>query len=305
MKKTIFLTGASGFIGRALTDVLKDEYVIVPLEGDLLDYPAVKAQLGVVNPNFIIHLAARTEVEKSFYDPSSFSSVNYVGTVNMIEAARTLPNLELFVFSSTMETYGWQPTENWFPFTEETPQHPSAPYAVAKLACEFYLQYARRYFNFPYTILRQTNAYGRTDNDFFVVEQFITQMLKNPSKVSFGNREPYRNFLYISDLVDLYKTILHNADLARGEVFCTGPNNALRIEDLADLIAAQIGWSGEITWGTKPERPGEIYYLNSSSDKARRVLGWEPKVPLITGLNKTIAHWKGVLNETHGTESTN
>lgn len=310
MKKKIFITGINGFIGKYLASRLSDDYELTGLvqekeleneeiglyAGDLRDFSRIKEILHKVQPNFIIHLAARTEVEKSFYDPSDFSGVNYVGTVNMIEAAKDLENLELFVFSSTMETYGAVPKDQWHPFTEETKQEPNAPYAVAKLACEYYLKYAQRAYNFPFAALRQTNSYGRHDNDFFVVEQFITQMLKNPHEANFGYREPYRNFLYIDDLIDLYVKLLKNVDLVKGEFFVTGPNNAIQIEELADMIAKKLNWAGEIKWGTKPERKGEIYYLNSNPEKAKRILNWQPKVSLSEGLDKTIAIWKNNLN---------
>jgi nucleoside-diphosphate-sugar epimerase len=211
--KKVLVTGLSGFIGGYLQKRLQHKYEIYDLGCDLLELAKVDQRLQEVNPDMIIHLAARTEVEKSFYEQITFSEINYVGTVNLIECARKLKNLELFLFSSTMETYGWQPESDLIEhgkefvlpvFTEETKQHPNAPYAVAKLACEHYLEYAGRAFNFPFCALRQTNTYGRNDNDFFVVEQIITQMLSNPNEINLGYGKPYRNFLWIDDLLDLY-----------------------------------------------------------------------------------------------------
>ena len=205
--------------------------------------------------------------------------------------------LENFIFSSTMETYGFQPISDEIkelgyckkhaPFDEKTEQNPNAPYAIAKLGCEYYLKYAGRAYNFPYTILRQTNTYGRTDNDFFVVEQIIIQMLKG-DLCKLGYKTPYRNFIHIDDLLDLYEVVLKNSDKAKKEIFCIGPNNALRIDELAEKISNKLNWNGKIEWGTKPARPGEIYYLNSTNDHVKNVLGWEPKIDLDTGLDKTI-----------------
>jgi len=291
--KTILMTGSTGFIGKYLTErFVKEGFEVIGLKNDLRDFEKIGEELKEVNPNFIIHLAARTEVEKSFYDPVEFQTINYDGTVNMIEKAKDLPNLELFVFASTMETYGAMPKDKWQPFDENTPQYPNAPYAVAKIGCEYYLKYAQRAYNFPFCALRQTNTYGRWDNDFFVVEQIITQMLKNSDEISLGYREPYRNFLYIEDLVDLYVKVLKNVDLAKGEFFCTGPANAIQIEELANIIAKKLDWHGKINWGTKPKRVGEIYYLNSTPEKAQRILNWYPKTTLDEGLDKTIEIWK-------------
>jgi len=316
MSKCVFITGVQGFIGQALTFRLcqegyevhglytedqgqqKDKNVVYH-QGNLLEYDKVGKILEEVNPNFIIHLAARTEVEKSFYDPIDFSTINYSGTVNMIEKSKNLSNLELFVFASTMETYGAVPHELWGVFDENTPQYPNAPYAVAKIACEYYLQYATRAYNFPWVALRQTNSYGRTDNDFFVVEQFITQMLNNPKEVNFGYREPYRNFLHIDDLIELYVKLLKNVHLVKGEIFCTGPDNVIQIEKLAELIANKLNWHGKINWGQKPERVGEIYFLNSTHAKAKKILGWEPRIGLSTGIDRTIKFWANKLGKTY------
>lgn len=298
----ILITGLSGFIGSYLQKRLENKYEIYDLGCDLLDEASIKSRLENIQPNYIIHLAARTEVEKSFYEQSTFSSVNYVGTVNMIEASKNLRNLRLFVFSSTMETYGWQPESDMIKqgmipdplpaFNEETLQNPNAPYAVAKVACEFYLKYASRTFGLPYCILRQTNTYGRTDNDFFVVEQIITQMLENSNEISLGYKEPYRNFLFIDDLIDLYETVIANPDVCKNQVLCTGPNNALSIAALVDSISKKLDWRGKVNWNTKPRRHGEIYILNSTNNKASSLLEWYPKTTLSDGLDKTIDIWK-------------
>lgn len=297
--KTVFITGATGFIGKQLIKKFSaDHKVVAPTskEMDIRDEKAVERELRKHKPDFIIHLAARTEVEKSFYEQKTFAEINYVGTVVLADTAvRVLPNLELFVFSSTMETYGEQSKDNWVPFDEKTEQNPNAPYAIAKLACEKYLTYLGRTVNFPYTMIRQTNTYGRPDNDFFVVEQIITQMLKG-DVCNLGYREPYRNFLYIDDLVELYYKIIKNVDLAKGEVFCTGPDNTIQISALAEKIAKMLDWKGKINWGTKPKRPGEIYYLNSHAEKAQRVLNWRPLIDLDEGLRRTIQLWKGKLS---------
>ncbi len=299
------ITGHSGFIGQHLVNRLADNNEIYLLENDLRDYDAVKNEVISANPDIIIHLAARTEVEKSFYEQITFSEINYVGTVNLIEAAREVSNLKNFVFASTVEVYGWQPisdlikdgVETEIPcFDEETVANPNAPYAVAKYGCEKYLEYAHRSYGFPYTIIRQTNAYGRKDNDFFVTEQIITQMLKNPNEINLGYDKPFRSFIYIDDLMDAWETVIRNPDKCIGQLFCLGPNDPIRISDYVDMIAKKIGWNGKVNWDTKPARPGEIYLLNTSNEKITRMTGWYPKVSLSDGLDRTIEFWRTHLN---------
>lgn len=304
----ILITGISGFIGQYLTESLKDHEVYGFYEHkasrskndlpstnqfivNLKDKEAIEDAIKYIQPDFVIHLAAKTEVALSFDNYSEVSEINYVGTVNLAEANRRFnPNLKLFIMASTMETYGHQNPDNG-PFTEETEQHPMAPYAVAKLACEYYLRYMDYAYQFPYTILRQTNAYGRTDNDFFVVERIITQML-NGEECNLGEPEPIRNFIWIEDLIALYKTLLANPQTAKGEVFCVGPPNGLTIKELAEKVKGLTGFKGQINWHTIPKRPGEICYLNSSHQKAEELLGWAPKVSLDEGLARTIGIWK-------------
>ena len=161
------MTGSSGFIGQALTERLK-HYDIHHMRSDLRDHKAVADEVLAVNPDQIVHLAARTEVEQSFYEQITFSEINYVGTVNLIEAASRVKRLKNFVFASTMEVYGWQPIsdevekdsipEKFIAFDENTQPNPNAPYAVAKYGCEKYLEYANRCLDLPFTAFRQTNC---------------------------------------------------------------------------------------------------------------------------------------------------
>lgn len=299
----IFMTGWQGFIGSHLRETLK-QHEITLLQNDLRDHAAVQEELIEADPEVIVHLAARTEVEQSFYEQITFSEVNYVGTVNLIEGARRLKNLRNFVFASTMEVYGWQPIsdvikegkeDNIETFDESTPPNPNAPYAVAKYGCEKYLEYAHRSYGLPFTVIRQTNAYGRKDNDFFVTEQIITQMLKNPKEINLGYGEPYRNFIFIDDLLEAWVEVINNPEKVAGEILCLGPNNALKIKDYVDIIAKKLNWNGKVNWDTKPERPGEIFLLNSTNKKITSKLGWEPKVSLDEGLDRTIAIWKEKL----------
>lgn len=299
----ILLTGSSGFIGSHLSPILTENFKLFHLKSDLKNHKSVQHEVKNISPDIIIHLAARTEVERSFYEQTEFSEINFVGTVNLIEAAATIKNLKNFIFASTMEVYGWQPISDdiknnkipdiFLSFDENTQPNPNAPYAVAKYACEKYLQYAHRSMGLPFTILRQTNSYGRKDNNFFVTEQIITQMLSNTSEVNFGYGEPYRNFIFIDDLINAWITVVKNYDsVNKGYIFTLGPNNPIKIMDYANIIAKKLNWNGKINWNTQPKRVGEIYYLNSNHNLLSKLTGWQPKISLDEGLDRTIKIWK-------------
>lgn len=303
----ILITGVSGFIGQHLASALaeighkvfgaqepgkpmkfSDLYTTVAM--DLRHKHSVEDGVQFVNPDVVIHLGAKTEVAFSFEDYEDFGRVNYGGTVLLAEACRhSASNLKQFILASSMETYGHHDAENG-PFTEDTPQRPMAPYSVAKLAAEKYMHYMAYAYDLPFTILRQTNCYGRTNTSFFVMERIITQMLAG-DRVELGEPDPVRNFLYIQDLVDLYLTILDNP-AAIGETFVTGPANGLTIRHLVQKCANVLEWKGNVVWHTIPVRPGEIHYLNSDPAKARRVLGWEPVVSLEDGIALTARAWR-------------
>jgi nucleoside-diphosphate-sugar epimerase len=302
----IFITGASGFIGSHLAPLLEQNHTIHIMESDLLDYTAVEREVKRFAPNIIVHLAARTEVEKSFYEQISFSEVNYVGTVNLIETAAKLAHKPYFVFASTMEVYGWQPASDDIEagnvpavvpaFDETTIPNPNAPYAVAKFGCEKYLEYAHRAYGIDYAIIRQTNSYGRKDNNFFVTEQIISQMLTNPDECNLGYGAPYRNFIYIDDLILAWQEIINNQVVCANHIFTLGPDEPIQIKQHAANIANLLGWQGQINWNTKPKRHGEIYLLNSTSTKLTQLTNWRPTVTYIDGLTKTISFWKSKLN---------
>ena len=302
----VLITGSSGFIGQHMLPRLQDKFEIHCLSSDLRDHKAVNKEVQSFGPDLVVHLAARTEVEHSFYEQVEFSEINYVGTVNLIESMLQCKKIPKLIFASTMEVYGWQPVSELIrdgnipdiipAFDPDTTiPNPNAPYAVAKFACEKYIEYAHRSCGLQYVIVRQTNAYGRTDNNFFVTEQIITQMLDNSNQCNLGYQEPYRNFIFITDLLDAWEIMIDQFDQISNNIFTLGPNNAISIDAYAKLIAKKLNWTGEINWNTKPKRPGEIWVLNSSEEKLTRLTGWKPKVSLDEGLNKTIQIWKNKL----------
>jgi nucleoside-diphosphate-sugar epimerase len=298
----IFVTGSSGFIGQTLVKKLATAHEVHEMKSDLTEHKKVQQELLDADPDIILHLAARTEVQQSFYEQITFSDINYIGTVNLIESASQLKNLKNFVFASTMETYGWQPISdevkhNKVPkehilFDENTPTNPNAPYAVAKLGCEYYLKYASRSLDLPYTIIRLTNCYGRDNNNFFVTEQIITQMLNNKHEINLGYAEPYRNFIYIDDMIAMWECVVENYDRCIGKTFTIGPEQAIKIRDYAELIAKKLDWKGTINWDTKDPRPGEIYWLCSNHKLITETIGWKPLTSLSDGLDKTIEIWR-------------
>ena len=320
-KEKLLVTGASGFLGSELCKRATDEgYEVAGLirqhpqpnlaveslrgkvklyEGDLCDPVRMKNIIRDYNPEYIVHLGALTRVSYSFNHINETHLTNLGGTINLALATEEYgSNLKRFIYASSMETYGNQPEyqKKMIPVDENVPQNAGSPYAVWKIASEMFLKQQYYANDFPVISLRQTNTYGRRYDDYFVVEAFVTAILKNKDVVNFGNPEPIRNFLYVDDLVNLYITLLKDGSKKlNGHSFCTGPSNGITIKELADMIARKLDWHGKINWYTREIRDGEIFYLNSTNKKVTLMTGWEPKITLSKGLDKTILYWKEKL----------
>lgn len=313
----VLVTGATGFIGGHLVPrlvergcdvysleryvtgryVLGQRREVKTVFGDLKEYFAVKRIVQEVQPDVVIHLAAVSPVAYSYDHPHEVIETNLLGTVNLAESClREVPDFKQFLFASTSETYGNGPT----PKTEETPQNPNSPYAVSKFASEKYLLYMRDAYSFPVTILRNFNTYGRKDNTHFVVERTIVQMLQEKN-ITLGDPTPVRDFQYVDNHVNSFLTCLDMQE-AKGEIFnfCTG--RSISIKQLTELIGELIGFNGEIIWNTIPARPLDIKELVGDYSKAKRLLGWEPKVTLEEGLRLTIDFWRNKLIKSDSVE---
>jgi len=321
--KKVLITGISGFIGERLAQRCVNEgYEVAGIvrqhpqenlaiknlrgkvrlyEGDITDRTRLGNIIREFNPNYIVHFAALTRVSYSFGHEEETFETNAGGTVKLVGAARKYgTNLEKFIYASSMEAYGHQPQyhKEFKPFDENTNLGIGSPYGVWKVCGDYFVRQQHFANDFPGIVLRQTNTYGRVHDDYFVIEYFLTQMLKNKDVVNFGNPEPVRNFMHIDDLIDLYITLFKSENKEiMGKAFTVGPENGITIGKLAEMIAKKLNWKGKINWYTREIRDGEIYYLNSTNKKITELTGWKPKISLSDGLDKTILYWKEKLGK--------
>jgi GDP-mannose 4,6-dehydratase len=307
IKKRILITGTTGFIGSHLATILLDKghevygierYVtgrfvegmdrrIQTFFGDLQEFFTIKNIIRQIKPQIVIHLAAVSAVSFSYEHPQEIMQNNLLGTINLAEAClREVPSFEHFLYASTSETYGNGPS----PKKETTPQNPNSPYAVSKHAGEKYLLYMKDAYDFPITILRNFNTYGRKNNRHFVVERIITQMLTT-DEVRLGDPTPIRDLVYVDDHVNAYITCMENKN-AIGEIFNFSTGKGISIKDLVEKISKHTNYPGKIVWHTIPKRPLDIQILIGDNSKAKKILNWEPKYMLDQGLQKTIEYWK-------------
>ena len=318
----VFITGANGFIGNELVlRCVKEGYEVGGLVrehskpdeavnrmrggvklfvGDLRDKQNLDNIMRDFNPDFVVHFGALSRVGYSFNHVLETCHTNFVGTMNLVlSAQKHASNLCKFFYASSVEVYGQQDEYQKLmkPLVENMVIRPLSPYGVWKTCSEYFLRQQYMVNGFPVVMFRQTNTFGDKFDPYCFIEYCVSQMIKNPDVVSFGNPEPYRAFIFIDDLVDMYLHFFrYNDSNIFGEVFNTGPPNALSISDLAVLIAEKLDWHGKINWYTRERRVGgEVYYLNASNEKITRMTGWKPLVSLDEGLDKTIKFWQDKL----------
>jgi len=305
------VAGGSGFIGSHLIhELVKLEHDVYSLEryvtgryvlggrravktvfGDLRTHFAVRKIVREVQPDAVVHLASISPVSYSYDHPNEVLETNFLGTVNLAESClQEVPHFKHFLFAGTSEEYGNQKN---MPIKETAELRPCSPYAVSKVAADNYLHYMRDAYNFPITVLRNFNTYGRKENTHFIVERIITQMLQG-KRVTLGDPKPVRDLLYIDDHVNSYVTCLGN-ERAIGETFnfCTGRGTS--IAQLVKTIRKLTNFKGEVVWNTIPERPLDVAILIGDYSKARRLLGWKPRFTLEKGLKLSVKFWKEKL----------
>jgi nucleoside-diphosphate-sugar epimerase len=306
--KRILLTGSTGFIGSHLRPLLRERgYEVFNLEryvtgrmgrvapyakdtyfADLTDVYALTKAVKDINPQIVIHLGAMTAVAYSYAHPQETIKTNLLGTVNLAEVCTKFPDIEQFIFASSAEVYGV--SKNKIKKESDGELVSNSPYAVSKLAAEKYLIYLYKAFDFPITIFRPFNSYGRKRDTWFVVERIITQMLKGDT-CYLGDPEPVRDLLYVEDQLTAYLYALGNSK-AIGEIFNISSGRGVSIGELAEKIRDLTRFKGKIVWSTLPKRALDIQVLIGSNEKIKRVLGVPEPIPLEEGLKRSIKYWK-------------
>jgi nucleoside-diphosphate-sugar epimerase len=306
----VLISGISGFIGSNLApklvasnhevwglvrNVSNRRYVppegVNVVFGDLTDPFFLNKTIKELKPEIVLHLGAQSSVSYGHSHSIENIQINFEGTVNLAEANKqNNTNLERFIYAGTSEEYGNQEV---LPIRESAPLHPNQPYAICKVASDYYLNYLKRQ-GFPCIVARPFNTYGRTDNFAFLTESAIYQFLTK-DKVILGDPTPERDFLYVSDHVQAYVDLVEkDYDIFGVDTlnFCTGVCWSIRkwVEIIKELTESKK----EIVWAGK--RPTEISKLVGSNALAWKVLKWEPQVDAYSGLSMTIEAIKRKLN---------
>jgi UDP-glucose 4-epimerase len=297
--KSYLVTGGCGFIGVNLIPRLIEQGARVrvldnlslgrredvePLDvdlhvGDVRDATAVvKACKGV---DAVVHLAAHTRVVESLSDPELNFEINAAGTFNVLEACRGA-GISKMIFASTG---GAILGEQEPPVHEGMVPRPISPYGASKLAGEAYCSAYTGAYGMKTAALRFSNVYGPFSyHKGSVVAQFFRNLLRGEPIVIYGDGEQTRDFLFVADLVEAI--LLADKVEPAGEVFQIASGRETSIRSLLDAMKAMLP-ERKFDVRFEPARPGEILRNYASIEKARRILGFDPKTQLNAGLRKT------------------
>ncbi len=309
--KPVLITGASGFIGRHLAlelstigakiFTLGPHMVDLKLKtkqstGTVEDFNQVNDIIKKNNIKVIFHLAAQPLVEVGQTNPLKTFEVNIQGTWNVLEAARE-NQVEKVIVASTVHVYGDNPK---VPYKEEYFPQPSRPYETSKACADLLAQVYADTYNLPVEIPRFVNIYGPGDINFSrLIPKVIKNILedKSPEIWDIGS---IRDFLYIDDAIRAY-LILAEKDLPktkRGRVINFGTGKPVLIADVVEKILEISKQSSiKVKIETTPsDRSNEIKKQYVSIRKAKKELGWSPKISLDEGLNKTFQWYKKNLS---------
>jgi UDP-glucose 4-epimerase len=304
------ITGGAGFIGSHVADRFLDEGYDVEIIDDLsngkranVPENATLHAMSVTSPEaaavvrdgkfaVLVHLAAQMDVRRSVADPLFDATTNILGIVNLLEAVKASGRGTRVVFTSTGGAiYG---DFNTPPNFETYPKEPESPYAISKLASEYYLAYYGRLHGLEHVAVRFGNVYGpRQDpnGEAGVVAIFCNRILEGKPLTIFGDGRQTRDYVFVSDVANAVwrgaTFDLPPAGTVDTRSFNIGTGIGTSVVELARLLQQAAGSNAEILFA--PRRPGEQQESFLNVDKARDVLGWEPGVSLADGLARTFA----------------
>lgn len=252
------------------------------VRGDLRDMEAVRGAARGVDT--IFHLGALIAIPYSYVHPREVIETNVMGTLNILTAARDLKTRRV-VHTSTSEVYG---TAQYTPIDESHPLQGQSPYSASKIGADKIAESFYRSFDVPVATLRPFNTYGPRQSTRAVIPTIITQALTR-GEIKLGSLEPSRDFTFVADTVDGFMRMAE-AENVLGQEINLGNDNTISIGDLVEKIFAIIGKTPKIITDEQRIRPGksEVMKLWASNQKARELIGWEPRVSLDEGLRATI-----------------
>ncbi|MHA1197333.1 MAG: GDP-mannose 4,6-dehydratase [Promethearchaeota archaeon] len=308
--KSILITGGAGFIGSHLFEelIVQDNDITIIdnfndfykgkednikevisknrisknyeiIRKDLLDkdtFSLIKSK----DFDYIFHLAAQASVRYSIQNSVKVTDNNVVSTVKILEHAKET-NVKKVIYASSSSVYG-NPIK--VPVSEDHPKNPISPYALTKLCGELYCDYYFREFGIPTTSLRFYTVYGPRGRPDMAIRKFFNLILEGKEIIIYGDGKQIRDFTYISDIINGL-ILAAEKNVAKGEVFNLGCSDPIKINDLVDKMFKIANKPKKVKY-TKKQK-GDVDITHSDITKAKKLLGYVPKINIDEGLRKT------------------
>jgi UDP-N-acetylglucosamine 4-epimerase len=322
-KKTILITGGAGFIGSNLCEYfLSKNYKVVCLdnfatghrhnlndfisnenfsliEGDIRNIET--CQQAVQGVDFVLHQAALGSVPRSINDPITTNDVNVSGFLNMLVAARDA-NIKRFVYAASSSTYG---DSVGLPKVEEVIGKPLSPYAITKYVNELYAEIFSRTYGLETVGLRYFNVFGRKQDPngayAAVIPKFVMQLMQHESPRINGDGNYSRDFTYIDNVIQMNELAMTTENPeAVNTVYNTAYGDRNTLNDLIGylkmFLAEYDPKIAQVAIEYGPNRAGDIPHSLASIDKAKAILGYNPKYSLQEGLKEAVGwYWENLV----------
>ena len=318
MSETILITGGRGFIGSSVVLLLRKErpnWRIVNVDkltyasggmslssfpedrsyrfvqGDVADRQLIYNLFEQERPDFVVHLAAESHVDRSILDPAPFLQTNVIGSQVLFEAARHF-GAQPFVHVSTDEVYG-DLGANDPPGSEDSPLQPSNPYSASKAAADLMAQAYHRTYGLPVILLRPCNNYGPRQFPEKLIPLFIRNMLSGRKLPVYGDGAQRRDWLYVEDGARAVLAVLENGIPGAAYNAAAGQDraNSEVVEALCNAVANHAGVSPESLLATVEhvaDRPGHDFRYAIDDRRIREETGWTPQITFEMGIQRTV-----------------
>ena len=306
--KKVLVTGADGFIGSHLTEMLVAKgYKVKALSqynsfnnwgwlekinckedveicsGDIRDLSYCKYISKDID--IIFHLAALIAIPYSYQAPESYIDTNIKGTVNMCQAAME-NHISRIIHTSSSEVYG---TAKYMPIDENHPLQPQSPYSATKIAADAMAMSFYNSFDLPLTIARPFNTYGPRQSARAIIPTIITQIASGKKEIELGDLTPTRDFNYVEDCCRGIIMLAENSSVI-GKTLNIGSNTEVSINDLFELIKELMQSKVTSNFDKQRKRPNksEVLRLCCDNKKIEKLVGFKSQINIRDGLKKTI-----------------
>jgi GDP-4-dehydro-6-deoxy-D-mannose reductase len=298
LKKRLFVTGLSGFVGQHIQSRLASPdaaWELLPAASrfDLTD-PHSLIDLWPHMPDAVIHLAGQTFVPEAFRDPARTIDINLLGTLNLLQALKARGFQGTFLYVSSGDVYG-QVSENDLPITEQQAPCPRNPYAVSKLSAEFLsLQWGLSE-GWPVLVARPFNHIGSGQKESFVIASAARQIIRikqglQAPQLEVGDIDVSRDFLDVGDVVSAYFALLEKGQAGQVYNICSGREQSIRslIEQLADLAEVTM----QLVQDPARMRRADQRRVCGSHERLTKTTGWTPDITTQQSLRAILSDWE-------------